>query len=96
MCLLTKHKILTKHNLAKRGWGGSTKCYFCDQEEIIDHLFLQCSLVGHIWFWMGECQNLIENWSTTHVMSFAIALPPAQRKTFLTAFSALAWTIWKL
>lgn len=36
--------ILTKDNLAKRRWEGSKRCCFCDQNEIIQHLFLKCPL----------------------------------------------------
>jgi hypothetical protein len=43
MWFLYRKMILTKDNLAKRGWTGCTKCVFYDSQETIDHLFLSCS-----------------------------------------------------
>jgi hypothetical protein len=40
--------ILTKDNLAKRNWHGSTKCVFCHHEETIKHLFFQCKFARSI------------------------------------------------
>jgi predicted DNA-binding transcriptional regulator len=56
MWLVTQNKILTKHNLVKRGWVGSTLCTMCDETEIVSHLFLLCNFAKQIWFWMGTCQ----------------------------------------
>jgi zinc-binding in reverse transcriptase len=60
---LTHHKkILTKDVLSKRGWLGATQCRLCAAEEIINHLFFQCSFVQDVWFWMGKCQKYHRNW----------------------------------
>uniref|UniRef100_A0A453N428 Reverse transcriptase zinc-binding domain-containing protein n=1 Tax=Aegilops tauschii subsp. strangulata TaxID=200361 RepID=A0A453N428_AEGTS len=32
--------ILTKDNLVKRRWVGSSRCCLCDKDETIQHLFL--------------------------------------------------------
>jgi hypothetical protein len=37
---------LTKVNLAKRGWTGSMKCCFVNQNETIRHIFLIVTLSG--------------------------------------------------
>jgi len=37
--------ILTKENLAKRNWTGPTRGSFCNMDESIKHLFLDCLLV---------------------------------------------------
>ena len=37
-----KQVILTKNNLVKRNWTGSTRCSFCDRDETIKHLFFDC------------------------------------------------------
>uniref|UniRef100_A0A453N948 Reverse transcriptase zinc-binding domain-containing protein n=1 Tax=Aegilops tauschii subsp. strangulata TaxID=200361 RepID=A0A453N948_AEGTS len=42
MWFVHKQVILTKDNLAKRNWTGSTRCSFCDRDESIKHLFLDC------------------------------------------------------
>jgi hypothetical protein len=36
---LRRGVILTKYNLVKRNWHGSTQCVFCHQDEMINHLF---------------------------------------------------------
>jgi hypothetical protein len=38
---LQKKVILTKDNLKKRNWQGCAKCFFCDQDETIQHLFFR-------------------------------------------------------
>uniref|UniRef100_A0A0Q3VCM6 Reverse transcriptase zinc-binding domain-containing protein n=1 Tax=Setaria italica TaxID=4555 RepID=A0A0Q3VCM6_SETIT len=40
---------ITKDNLAKRRWQGSTKCCFCNDEETVQHLFFDCHLARCIW-----------------------------------------------
>ena len=49
MWFVHKQVILTKDNLAKRNWTGSTRCSFCDQHESIKHLFLDCPLAKNLW-----------------------------------------------
>ena len=50
MWFVHKQVILTKNNLAKRNWTGSTRCSFCDQHESIKHLFLDCPLAKLLWY----------------------------------------------
>ncbi len=38
---MQKGVMLTKDNMAKRKWKGSTKCCFCSSNENIHHLFLE-------------------------------------------------------
>lgn len=97
MWLLTKHKTLTKTNLASKGWDWDTSCHFCQLEEYLDHLFVQCHRVRKILFWMGRCQDYIEHWhSIENMMEFAFTLPKTQKDKFLTMFSAVTWTTWLL
>ncbi len=46
---LKKGVILTKDNLAKRNWKGSTKCCFCNHNETIQHLFFDCHVARFVW-----------------------------------------------
>jgi hypothetical protein len=46
---LRRGVILTKDNLAKHNWHGSTKCVFCHEQETIKHLFFHCRFVRSIW-----------------------------------------------
>ena len=49
MWFVHKQVILTKDNLIKRNWTGSTKCSFCDRDENIKHLFFDCPLARVLW-----------------------------------------------
>ena len=49
MWFVHKQVILTKNNLVKRNWTGSTRCSFCDRDETIKHLFFDCPLAGVLW-----------------------------------------------
>ena len=49
MWFVHKEVILTKENLIKRRWVGSSRCCFCDQNETIKHLFLDCPLAKLLW-----------------------------------------------
>lgn len=94
--LALKNKILSKHNLSKKGWKGSTSCVFCDKTETINHLFLQCKFAKQIWVWMGKCQYAFLSWKTMKdIQSYAKTLPSIQRTAFLVVFCATCWTIWK-
>jgi hypothetical protein len=46
--------FLSKRNLIKRNWQGSTRCCFCDHEETMQHIFIECpfaKLFGQLFTW---------------------------------------------
>uniref|UniRef100_A0A453F5M7 Reverse transcriptase zinc-binding domain-containing protein n=2 Tax=Aegilops tauschii subsp. strangulata TaxID=200361 RepID=A0A453F5M7_AEGTS len=49
MWFIHKQVILPKDNLIKRRWVGSSRCYFCDHDKIIQHIFLECPLAKLLW-----------------------------------------------
>lgn len=52
MWYLLKGVVLTKYNLAKRQWRGSTKCCFCNVDENIQYLFfivIQLNFCGELY-----------------------------------------------
>jgi len=49
MWLLTNGVVLTKDNLLRKNWKGSPDCYFCNEDETIDHLFFHCSVARVVW-----------------------------------------------
>ena len=49
MWFVHKEVILTKDNLMKINWVGNPRCCFCDQNETIKHLFLECPLAKLLW-----------------------------------------------
>jgi hypothetical protein len=46
MWFIHRKEILTKYNLKKRNWEGDTKCCFCDNNELVQHLFIECPLAN--------------------------------------------------
>ena len=44
MWLVHHNTILTKENLAAKGWIGDMTCQFCTDVETTDHLFINCVL----------------------------------------------------
>jgi hypothetical protein len=49
MWFVHRKDILTKDNLLKRNWQGSSKCCFCDHDETVQHLFVKCPFAKIIW-----------------------------------------------
>src|SRR3989337_991643 len=49
MWFVHKRVILTKDNLLKQRWVGSARCCFCDQDETIQCLFIDCPLAKLLW-----------------------------------------------
>ena len=96
MWLVCKSRIVTRDNMAKRGWGGELKCSFCPDSESAIHLILHCSIAKQIWFYMGECQNMIHIWvSFDDVFDYVHSLNGSEKYAFLVVFSAVCWVIWK-
>jgi len=44
MWLMSNGAVFTKDNMLRRNWVGDPKCYFCDNNESIEHLFFKCSV----------------------------------------------------
>jgi hypothetical protein len=57
--LLCREAILTKDNLVKRNWNENVMCSFCNNLEIVQHLFFDCTLARFLW----GC-NTTDLWST--------------------------------
>lgn len=94
MWLTQYNRILTKDNLASKGWTGTQQCVFCNDSESISHLFLNCPLTQQIWFWLGQSQEYMHQWASfDDIIQFAVQLPTTQRYSFLIVFSALCWTV---
>lgn len=47
--LIRQNAILTKDNPIKRNWVGDKRCYFCNEDENIEHLFFRCLVSKYIW-----------------------------------------------
>jgi hypothetical protein len=55
MWYLLKGVVLTKDNLAKRNWQGSSKCGFCILDETNQHLFIDCHYAHFMWRLISIC-----------------------------------------
>jgi hypothetical protein len=49
MWLMSNDAILTKDNMIRRRWVGNPRCYFCEQDESINHLFFTCPVARVVW-----------------------------------------------
>jgi hypothetical protein len=95
--LVVRNKILTRDNLKKRSWIGSTDCCFCGGDESIDHLFFHCPIAKYMWrviqvalnlrLILNSISNLYDNW----------LCKPKDKTANLMLFGcgALFWAIWR-
>jgi hypothetical protein len=87
--------ILTKDNLVKRNWQGSTTCCFCDKEESIKHLLFEyplakivCRLVD-VTFGLPHpknVKNLFCNW--------LVFIDKKDVKQIRVGVCAIIWALW--
>ena len=95
MWFLHRKVILTKDNLKKRNWNGCNKCCFSDQDETIQHLFIECPFAKVVWRTLhmtfsitppSNINNLFGNW-----------LGGVDKKTkthIRVGVCAILWSIW--
>lgn len=73
--------------LSRKGWEGDKTCKFCHQIEIVDHLFLNCTIAQQIWVWMRESQEYFKHRTSLHdIFEFATTLPKYQQQAFFNSF----------
>uniref|UniRef100_A0A8I7B4Q7 Reverse transcriptase zinc-binding domain-containing protein n=1 Tax=Hordeum vulgare subsp. vulgare TaxID=112509 RepID=A0A8I7B4Q7_HORVV len=82
MWFIHKGVVLTKDNLKKRRWRGRVNCCFCEQNETIKHLFLECPLAKLLW-------------RTLHI-AFNISPPTCMNSLFTTWLNGVDDRISKL
>lgn len=56
--LLSKNKLLTRDNLAKRRKVSDKSCLFCSDPESINHIFFECCVVNSIWSFFSDLFNV--------------------------------------
>lgn len=87
--------ILTKDNLIKRDWQGCTKCCFCGDEELIEHLFLQCPLAKLLWQTIHIAFNLPPPTSSTNMFgNWLVGMHPKLKSRIRVGICALLWAVW--
>ena len=87
--------VLTKDNLAKRNWQGSTKCVFCHHDENIKHLFFECQFARSIWSAIQVASNLYPPSSVANIFgNWLHGLDHTLRKDIRVGAIALLWSLW--
>ena len=92
---LHRKVLLTKDNLVKRRWSGCTKCVFCHENEMVQHLFISCSFARNIWRLLHFTFNISP--PTNIANMFGLWLNGIDSKTkarIRIGVSALLWSIW--
>jgi hypothetical protein len=67
MWFVYQKEILTKDNLKKRNWQGSSRCCFCDHEETVQNLFIDCPFIKIIWTIVHMAFNITPPNSIDHL-----------------------------
>lgn len=92
---LKKGVILTKDNLAKRRWQGSTKCCFCRSKETVQHLFFDCNLARFIWSTVFFSFGIQPPASVPNMLgSWVRGFPRKIRNQMIIGAAALCWAMW--
>jgi hypothetical protein len=91
--LLSKNKILTRDNLAKRQKLEVETCLFCNDKETVQHLFFDCVVAQLLWDFISQALNL-------NLKTFDdIGSKWLSNKNFAAVniiSSATLWCLWKL
>jgi hypothetical protein len=66
MWFVYRKEILKKDNLIKRSCQGSKTCWFYDQEENVQHLFIECPFAKIIWTIVHMNFNITPPTSISH------------------------------
>lgn len=91
--LLSKNKILTRDNLAKRQKLEVETCLFCNDKETVQHLFFDRVVAQLLWDFISQALNL--NLKTFN----DIGSKWLSNKNFAAVniiSSAILWCLWKL
>jgi hypothetical protein len=93
--LVKQNRVLTKDNLAKRGWTGSQNCVFYNGSETVDHLFLTCPVAAAIWTWIANYNGFVFECSTIQELwDIDACIPMKESKLVELIRGAVLWTIW--
>jgi hypothetical protein len=92
---LRRGVILTKDNLLRRNWHGSSKCCFCPHDETINHLFFQCRFARSIWSAIQVASNLYPPSSVSNIFgNWLHGIDIRDRIHIRVGAIALLWSLW--
>lgn len=93
--MLANGVVLTKDNLLRRNWSGTPECYFCKEDESIDHLFFKCSVGKVVWACVAKCigadsipGGLDNCWSWLDIWC------PMGKDFHVLGVAAVCWSLW--
>ena len=93
---LQRGVILTKDNLARKNWKGSQKCIFCNMNETIQHLFVNCPFAKMIWRIIFYATNLSQPRSIGHMFGTWLHNQHKRiRGSIWVGVAAMCWAIWR-
>uniref|UniRef100_A0A453PPH4 Reverse transcriptase zinc-binding domain-containing protein n=1 Tax=Aegilops tauschii subsp. strangulata TaxID=200361 RepID=A0A453PPH4_AEGTS len=83
-----------KNNLVKRRWVGSSRCCVCDQDETIQHLFLECPLAKLLWRTIHIAFNISPStYINTLFGTWLDGMKPNMARHIRIGICALRWAI---
>jgi hypothetical protein len=92
---LRRWVILTKDNLIKRNWHGSSMCVFCHQNKTIKHLFFQCRFARSIWSVIKVASKLYPPTSVANIFGNWLHGIDLSFRTFIRVEAlAVVWSLW--
>ena len=92
--LLSKNKLLTRTNLAKRRKLDDLSCLFCSETEIVHHLFFDCCVAKCVWSALADILNLSGHWNYEYVASLWLANKKFKLANVVNV--AALWCLWNL
>jgi len=91
--LLSKNKLLTRDNLAKRRSVNDNTCLLCSEKESINHVFFECCVAKLVLDYISEILGLSIGHDFESVASFWLA--NKKHKVTNTISVAVLWSFWK-
>jgi hypothetical protein len=91
MWFVHRKEILMKDNLVKRNWQGSSKCCFCDHEEIVQHLFIHYLFAKIVWSIVRMALNITPPLNINHLFGTWLNGVPKSEKVHIRGDF---WAIW--
>jgi two-component response regulator (ARR-B family) len=95
MWFLNNKVVLTKNKLAMQNWHGYTKCYFCDSDETVEHLFISYPFAHIVWHMVYFTYNIPSPINITNMFSnWLNEVGKTDKERIRIGVSALCWSIW--
>lgn len=96
MWLVGQDAILTKDNMIKHKWQEDKRCYFCNEDENISHIFFECSTAKYVWSLISmvigaPCRSTSFTQSGIGLNFLCHKI----KKIHFTGLSAICWAIWR-